>query len=54
MLNDVAYSPDSFLKVPLVGTFKKLSEFYGSALRCNFKQAMNLSQNNKIYHLNLT
>jgi hypothetical protein len=30
-LND----PDNFLKVSLRGTFKKLSELYGSALRCN-------------------
>jgi hypothetical protein len=26
--------PDNFLKVPLRGTFKKLSGFYGSARRC--------------------
>jgi hypothetical protein len=25
--------PDNFLKVPLRGTFKKLSGFYGSAMR---------------------
>jgi len=25
---------DNFLKVPLRGTFKKLSVFYGSARRC--------------------
>jgi hypothetical protein len=27
--------PDNFLKVPLRGTFKKLSGFYDSAERCN-------------------
>jgi len=28
---------DNFLKVPLRGTFKKLSVFYGSARRCTLK-----------------
>jgi hypothetical protein len=29
--------PDNFLKVPLRGTFKKLSGLYGSARRCNYR-----------------
>jgi len=28
---------DNFLKVPLRGTFKKLSGLYGSARRCNYR-----------------